>query len=223
MGKILDTNRNTFGHYDALKAAGVTTVIRYLAAGLEGHEKVIKQGEAHAIADAGLRLDLVYETDGRPNGAAVGARDGAAAKIQAIAVGAPQDGTAIIWYTDDQDRPENEMAGLIAAIKAFAAALGTGFRVGIYGSGAVCDELWNLKLVAGRWITDSHGFRGSRASIAAGRYEMLQALPATIAGLDTDPDAAHIGVDGMAADIGDFVPFAPDADPVYPQPGRTGL
>lgn len=206
MPAILDTNRNTFGHYDALKAAGVKTVIRYIAAGLTGEEKVIKPGEAHAIADAGLRLGLVYEIGGKPSGTLVGQRDGAFALNYAPTVGAPPG--AIIWYTVDYDAGPNDLPGIKAAFAAFKAALNGKYRVGAYASGWVCGVLKADGLIDARWLTDSMGFRGSRQAAAAGDYELLQALPHTIAGLDTDPDAEHIGVDGKTADIGDFVPFA---------------
>jgi len=224
MPDILDTNRNTFGHYDALKSAGVKTVIRYIAAGLEDHEKVIKQGEAHAIADAGLRLGLVYEIGGRPSGNSVGARDGIYARAYAPKVGAPA--CAIIWYTVDWDAGPGDLPGIVAAFRAFKAALedpavdNPAYRVGAYASGYICDQLFNAGLCAARWLTDSRGFRGTRDSMAAGRYELLQALPQTIAGLDTDPDAIHAAVDGRTTDIGDFVPFADTGDPVYPRPGE---
>lgn len=206
MPEILDTNRNTFGRYDALKAAGVKTVIRYIAAGLEREEKVIKPGEARGIADAGLRLGLVYEIGGKPSGATVGQRDGAYSCKYAATVGATPG--AIIWYTVDYDAGPDEYPGVKAAFQAFKAALGSDYRVGAYASGYICDRLTADGLIAARWLTDSMGFRGSRDSAAAGRYELKQALPHIIAGLDTDPDARHIGVDGTAADIGDFVPFA---------------
>lgn len=212
MPDILDTNRNTFGHYDALKAAGVKTIIRYIAAGLAGEEKVIKPGEARAIAAAGLRLGLVYEIGGKPSGAAVGQRDGAYARNYAPTVGAPAG--AIIWYTVDFDAGPSQYDGIKAAFAAFKAALeapspAPTYRVGAYASGYICDRLKADGLIDGRWLTDSMGFRGTRDSIAAGRFELKQALPHVIAGLDTDPDAVHMGVDGTAADIGDFVPFAP--------------
>lgn len=207
MPEVLDTNRNTFGHYDALKAAGVKTVIRYIAAGLEHEEKVIKPGEAKAIADAGLRLGLVYEIGGKPSGAAVGQRDGAYARAYAPKVGAPTDGSVIIWYTVDYDARPADLPGIRAAFQAFKAALGNEFRVGAYASGFICDELYDDSLCDARWLTDSGGFRGTKDSRAGGRYELMQALPTRIAGLDTDPDARHLGVNGVAADIGDFVPF----------------
>lgn len=212
MPVILDTNRNTYGHYDALKAAGVKTVIRYIAAGLEAEEKVIKPGEAHAIADAGLRLGLVYEIGGKPSGTLVGQRDGIYSRNYAPTVGAPEG--AIIWYTVDFDAGPDEINGVKSAFLAFKTALQGKYRVGAYASGWVCGQLRALGLCDARWLTDSMGFRGSRAAAAAGDYELLQALPQTIAGLDTDPDAAHIGVDGNAADIGDFVPFATITPPL---------
>jgi hypothetical protein len=227
MPEILDTNRNSFGHYDALKAAGVKTVIRYIAAGLESHEKVIKEGEAHAIADAGLRLGLVYEINGRPSGGAVGARDGVYARAYAPKVGAPAG--AIIWYTVDWDAGRGDLPGIAAAFRAFKNALedpavdGPGYRTGCYASGYICDQLYNAGLCDARWLTDSRGFAGTRDSINAGRYELLQALPQDIAGLDTDPDARYRAADGRVADIGDFVPFASTDDPVYPQPGQAGV
>lgn len=207
MSSILDTNRNTWGHYDRLKAAGVKTVIRYIAFGLEKEEKVIKHGEAQGIADAGLRLGLVYEIGGRPNGFAIGQRDGAYSRQYAPKVGAPTDGSVIIWYTVDFDASPAQYPGIREAFRGFKEALGPEFRVGAYASGFICDKLFNEGLIVARWLTDSMGFAGTRDSIANGRYEMRQFLPATIAGLDTDPDAAHILADGSVADIGDFVPF----------------
>lgn len=203
---ILDTNRNTYGHYDALKAAGVKTVIRYIAAGLTAEEKVIKPGEAKAIADAGLRLGLVYEIGGKPSGPSVGARDGQFALAYAPTVGAPAG--AIIWYTVDYDAGLADLSGIVLAFQAFRSALQGKYRVGAYASGWVCAQLKARGLIDARWLTDSMGFRGSRDAKAAGDYELIQALPANIAGLDTDPDTAHVDVNGNVADIGDFVPFA---------------
>ena len=86
--------------------------------------------------------------------------------------------------------------------------------MGAYASGWICGELRAAGLIDARWLTDLMGFRGTRQAIANGDYELKQSLPQVIAGLDTDPDAAHIGVDGRVADIGDFIPFA--MTPVIP-------
>jgi hypothetical protein len=69
--------------------------------------------------------------------------------------------------------------------------------------------------VTKRWITQSMGFRGTRAAIAAGQYDLLQALNKTIGGIDTDPDTLRT----PTTDIGDYLPFqlaAPAAAPAQP-------
>lgn len=209
---IIDTNRNTFTRLAQLKVAGVTTIIRYIAAGLTGEEKVIKQGEAHAIADAGMKLGLVYEINGKPFGSQIGQRDGMFAHSYAPEVGAP-DG-AIIWYTVDYDAGPTDMPGIVEAFKAFMSAVSPKFRVGCYGSGFVCAQLKAAGLIDGRWLTDSLGFRGTRDAIAADEYEMAQALPKNVAGLDADANTLR----QPGIDIGDFIPFAPAGKAPAPTP-----
>jgi hypothetical protein len=60
------------------------------------------------------------------------------------------------------------------------------------------------------------GFTGSKESLAAGRYEIAQRLPAKICGMDTDPDSLRL----PGLDIGARIPFSPvAAAPVPPTPG----
>src|ERR1051326_718815 len=221
MTHILDTNRNTTGRYDRLKAAGYDTLIRYVSRG--GGDKVVTVAEARATAAAEFKLVLVYEVNGRPRGADVGHADGVFALAYAQKVGAPQG--AILLYTADEDTTGATFGPTRDAFKAFAAAIAPMYRCGGYGSGWLLDQLFAAKIIVGRWITDSAGFRGSKEAVAAGRYEMKQALPSTIAGLDADADAEHYGVDGTAPDIGAFAPFfgklADIVDPVYPPGDAT--
>ena len=205
---ILDTNRNTFGHLANLKRLGVKTIIRYIAAGLTGNEKVVKPGEASAIGAAGLKLGLVYEIGGKPNGTYVGRRDGDFAVQYAKTVGAPRG--AVIWYAVDYDATSSQMPGIMAAFAAFKDSLGGYYRVGAYASGYVCDRLYAAGLITHRWLTMSMGFNGTRAAVAAGRWELLQKLEKLQAGLDTDPDIARVQANGDDVDIGDFTPQLPD-------------
>lgn len=214
MGKILDTNRNTIGHYDRLKAAGYDRVIRYVSR--FGGDKVVTVAEAHAIAAAGCRLGLVYETNGRPRGAEQGKADGEYARAYAEKVGAPAG--AIIWYTADEDTTDALAPLSEAAFIAFRDAIAPTYRCGGYASGWFANRLYDKKIIVARWLTDSMGFRGTRSAIQAGQYELKQALPTPIAGLDTDPDAVHMDVDGKEADIGDFVPFGAVPAPAEPPP-----
>lgn len=215
---ILDTPNNVVGHFDRLRAAGFDIVIRYLAP-FAGSWKVVQAREAHAIAEAGFKLVLVFEGNGRASGAMVGTRDGRAALSQAKAAGAPKG--AVIYYTEDYDPDPSEFAGIIAAFKAFRDALGGQYRVGAYCSGALAlalrkagaiDETKDattgetLPLI---WITQSLGFRGSRAYLNSGEpFVMFQLLPGKVGGLDEDPDITWHNYLNETVDIGAFVPFA---------------
>ena len=75
---ILDTDHNVTPQLPALKALGITDIGRYLGFGLESEEKIDQAAEAHAIADAGMRLFMIYEIGTHTaNGATLGKRDGA--------------------------------------------------------------------------------------------------------------------------------------------------
>jgi hypothetical protein len=203
---IIDTNNNMTNRIKALKAANVTTVIRYVASGLVGYEKVVKAPEARALAAAKIKLGLVYEISGHPNGSAVGKRDGEFARSYAPLVGAPKD--AIIWSAVDYDAGPGDLAGIVAYHVAFKKALEGYYRAGAYASGYICDELFGRELIVARWLTMSQGFRGTKASLAAGRWELLQRLERNLTGLSNsiDPDVVHIEPNGEPADIGDFIP-----------------
>lgn len=221
MAHILDTPNSVVGHFDRLKAAGFDTVIRYLAP-FSGSWKVVQPAEARAIAQAGFKLALVFEGDGRANGAAIGTRDGRAALAQAKAVGAPKG--AVIYYTEDYDPDPSEFPGIIAAFKAFRDALGGQYRVGAYCSGALAKALRAADAIdtttdttTGEvlpliWITQSLGFRGSRNYLNSGEpFVMFQLLPGKAGGLDEDPDITFHNYLNETVDIGAFVPFAASA------------
>ncbi len=200
--KILDTDDNTTTHLPRLKAAGVTTVIRYLA---RSHSwKTVTPNEAKAIANAGLKLGLVFETTGKPHGSSEGNLDGEAAVKYAKEVGAPPG--AVIWYAVDYDPNPLNMPGIEQAFVSFGKKVkDAGYRVGAYASGYCNGILYEKKIITMRWLTQSLGFRGTRAAIKNKEYELLQLLPKTVAGLDVDPDMQLI----PNGDIGDFVPFSP--------------
>ncbi len=215
LGGIVDTSDDTTGSLPALKAAGIGTVIRYMARSqAASHNKVlVTPAEAHAVAAAGMNLGLVFETDGHPSGTSTGAVDGRAALATAAQCGAPRG--ACLYYAVDYDAPAADMPGVTAAFAAFRGAVAPTYRVGAYASGSVCDQLLAAGLVEFRWLTQSMGFAGTRASVAAGRYELLQHLPQTIAGLDCDPNTTR----EPNLDIGVFVPFGMlPAAPTLPLP-----
>jgi uncharacterized protein (TIGR02594 family) len=212
LGGIVDTNEDTTGHLTALKSDHVGTVIRYVGR-TSGAKVLISAPEARAVAAAGMNLGLVFEGNGRPSGTAVGIADGQLALQQASEVGAPQG--ACIYYAVDYDAPQSDMAGIGAAFTAFKAAVSPTYAVGCYGSGSVNSQLLAAGLIKYRWITQSSGFSGSKAAVAAGQYELLQHLPQTVGGLDCDPNTTR----EPNLDIGVFVPFGTlPAAPTLPPP-----
>jgi peptidoglycan hydrolase-like protein with peptidoglycan-binding domain len=216
---IIDTNHNTTSKLSALKSAGVDTLIRYVAAGLVGREKVIKPAEARAIAEHGMKLGTVYEIAGRPSGTAIGRRDGEFTADYLPTVGVI-DGCAT-WYTVDYDADSSDYPGIASACRAFKKALEGRYKMGIYSSGYIADRLVEdgiLDSIGGQpliWLTDSLGFRGTRASIAGGRYVMIQGLPRITTSLDTDPNWINNKLADSKIDyIGVCIPRVPDAQDV---------
>jgi hypothetical protein len=209
MYTIIDTNHDTASHLAVLKAEGVKTIIRYLSPINPNGEKCVKPDEAHAIAAAGMKLALVCEGwgDFAHGGISAGAgeRDGAWCAEYALTVGALPN--SAIYFAVDVDASPNQINKLVlpyfAAINAAFMAVSSKFRVGVYGSGAVCGAvtIFQPSLAALSWLSCSLGWSESRNYLAFNKWALRQHLPTTLADIDCDPDEAN-------GDIGDFVPFA---------------
>lgn len=228
MELIIDTPDDTSGRLTQIKAAGVRTILRYV--NISHSWKTVSVSEAKAISNAGMRLGLIFETDGKPYGTSEGQRDGHAAYLGAKQVGAPGSdtpncpGRAVLYYCVDYDPGPSEIGGIIAAFTAFRRECGPYYRVGAYCSGYCAEKLVDAKRVDytddGKlpliWITQSLGFRGTRNWLKSGQWVIFQKMPTHLAGLDIDPDTSiHASAND---DIGDFVPFQPIVDPVKPAP-----
>lgn len=204
MTTILDTNHDVTRHLTALKAAGIKTVIRYVSTNTAG-EKCIKAAEARAIAAAGLRLGLVFEVSGGTRGelnASLGTTHGAFAKKWLLQIGAPH-GAAIYFAVDSDPTPAQVTATIMPYLKAAKAAMGDGYRFGVYGPGSVCVAASDGGVASLTWLSNAMGWRGSKAYRDSKKWNILQHLPQTIAGIDTDPDE----INASRPDIGDFIPF----------------
>lgn len=203
---IFDTDNNITSKIPQFLAAfpDGLDVIRYITPATS-NEKCIKAVEIAAIAaTAGkIRLGLVYETFGADEGTAAGLAAGSfSLKYARDVCKAPFN--SVIHYTQDRDVPSSHMAGVVLAYTAYHNLVSPLYRVGCYGSGYCCDVLKSKGLIEIRWLTCSIGFTGTRESIAAGRYDLLQKLPRNQYGLDTDPDNLPQAAPGV--DLGFFVP-----------------
>jgi len=203
---IVDTNRDCTNKLAALKADGVSTVIRYVWRGMSA--KVIRASEARAFQSAGMRLGLVYEGAGdkvETFSDASGFSDATFARDYAPIVGAPYG--AVIWFAVDFDADTGDMDhNILPYFRGVARGIGKALRVGVYGSGFVCEHVRAAGLAQKSWLTCSSGWSGTRAAHERGAYDMLQHLPSTnIADMDTDANELN---PALPRDIGDFIPFA---------------
>jgi len=123
----------------ALYAAGYRFACRYLVPPAYAWKRLTLE-EARAITEAGMNIVSVFETSAQraKGGAAAGQADGAAAYLEAKAIGQPP-GTAIYFAVDyealpaDYDRIEAYLRAAAAEIKEYAA--------GVYGSYFVIEEM----------------------------------------------------------------------------------
>lgn len=211
MTRIIDTNRDTTRHLDALRAVGIETVIRYYARSMSS--KVIRRPEADAIAWAGLRLGIVYEGAGDRLSAFshdMGYRDAAFSQSYGAHEIEQPAGSAIYFAVDFDASAAEIKSAILPYFRGVALAFEEQnalpvYRVGVYGSGAVCTAVLDAGLAELAWLSCSTGWSGYRAFLASGRWKLRQHLPAMIAGLDADANDAIM----PACDIGDFTPGAP--------------
>jgi hypothetical protein len=215
---IIDTPVDVTPKLPALKAAGVCSVFGYLSSINPHGEKCVTPARARAIAKAGLRLGLVHEGWGGAAGHGGiskedGERDGAFCHRIAATLGAPKG--ACVYFACDTDFNDQKIAELVLPyFQAVKAAFADGFyRVGVYGSGAVCRAVTGAGLASLSWEAQSRGWTGYSAWLASA--SMVQGRQTRLDGLDADTDTA-------AGDIGDFVPFVeePNPAPIAKRPVR---
>lgn len=201
---IIDVAEDITAQLPKLKAAGVKTVFGYLSSINPSGAKCLTPMRGRAVAAAGMTVGLVHEgwggVGGRGISAADGARDGAYGRKTAPLLGAPKG--ACVYFACDTDFSPGEIEALVVPyFKAVRAAFADGFyRVGVYGSGAVCAAVKSAGLADLTWIAGSKGWTGYSAWAA--KADMVQTVDANIGGISDDSDIPH-------GDIGDFIPFGP--------------
>lgn len=219
MGKIIDTNQDVTNHIASLLADDVSDVIRYLSPIFPAGEKCVKEPEAQALSKAGIRLGLVcegwgdFQTHGMDfpqiSGAA-GARDGKFCSGYAPRVGAPLN--TCIYFAVDTDASAAQIHQFV--LPYFAAIRLTfrnsGYRVGVYGSGAVCAAVIASGDADLAWLSQSMGWTNSREYLASKPPALVlhQGADQKLAGVDCDTNVA-------LGDFGGFLPFTP-SPPVAP-------
>jgi Rv2525c-like, glycoside hydrolase-like domain/Putative peptidoglycan binding domain len=201
---IIDTNLRTTSKLDSLKTSGVDTIIRYYCRNTRDSNKQVTRAEAAAITRAGLKLGIVYQGAGNKAAAfssAMGAADGKYAfEYAAKTIGQPA-GSAIYFAVDYDASAADIRDRIIPYFRAVAAAghasAGPDYRVGVYGSGAVCQALLDANLVSLTWVSMSAGFSNTRAFLRSQHWTLHQKLETRVSGMDVDTNELNDIADGF--------------------------
>lgn len=209
--KVIDVNFDVTPHLAALKRAGVQTIFGYLNP-LGQNEKALTPARARAIANSGLRLGLVSEGwgDFAHNGisANAGRRDALHALRTAPTLGVTDE--AVIYFAVDVDATWGQIFSLVVPYFAAIKSAAGGAKIGVYGSGAVCETVLQQQLATHAWLSCSLGWLRSREFAVSDRWQLKQQLPTRVAGVPCDPNVVG------ANDVGDFVPFSQQLDVPVP-------
>ncbi|WP_043684577.1 glycoside hydrolase domain-containing protein [Streptomyces xylophagus] len=159
----------TASRAQALKAAGVTYVGRYLTnpSTTSLPEKAIQPGELQTIADNGLRCFPIYQTYGRDASGftySAGQSDGKAAINAALDYGFKA-GTRIFFAVDfdalDADVTSNVLPHF-QGIRDAISTHGNEFGIGVYGPRNVCTRVAEAGYSTASFVSDmSSGFSGN--------------------------------------------------------------
>lgn len=171
-----------------IAAAGYAGALRYLAP--LPNPKAATRGEVDADIAAGLSIGLVWEAGARNalGGTVKGHLDGAEAARQAKALGAP-DGVCIFFAVDFDAWPAamSSIGDYLEAARVQCSS--RRYRVGVYGSAAVCEAMLAGDHVDLAWQTVawSHGVH-----VHDGRVVLYQRV-------------GQVTVDGTTCDVNDVL------------------
>ena len=206
MATALDTTQDCSLRAAELRTAGYQTIIRYYSMSAW---KRIGAAEARALTRAGLRLAVTYQDRqnqvadfSEPKGRLAG--QNAFNYAQSVIM---QPADSAIYFAVDFDPSQQEVTNSVIPFfngvrTAMLAANNNTmpYRIGAYGSGRTCRMLLAANLVEFAWLSQSTGFAEYQAFLASGNWDLSQKLPATVLGLDCDPDDTN----PQHADIGAF-------------------
>lgn len=239
MHEIIDSASNVGDVAARLFQEGVRTVIRYYnnKNSKQHPTKCLTPSEFGKLVAAGLSVGVVFQQRGGQGGhvddfaAGKGTRDASRALELAAAIGQPE-GSAIYFGVDEDFAKPGELAQIEQYFQEVGAALGGRFRVGVYGSGAVCSRLKAGGLATLFWLPASMGWTGSKAFLASQQwtlFQKFQELRSDIGGFGYDgnlrnPLFPDFGQFGAAATVAPTpVPKREDMIAVFEVAARSGL
>ncbi|MBB3918397.1 TIGR02594 family protein [Rhizobium fabae] len=184
MHKVIDSPWELGHCANALKAAGVETVIRYYnhSNSTRLPQKRIERAEYDDILEAGLSLAVVFQQRGGAGGnigdldAESGVRDSDRALALAETNGQPEN-SAIYFAVDHDYYKAADLASIKAYFGAVSSALRGKYRVGVYGSGTVGRAVRDAGFVDFIWLAAATGWSGTRDMLNTDQWALYQVVP----------------------------------------------
>lgn len=183
-----------------MKKVGVEVVIRYYAK--QQSWKTLTKVEAETLCDNGFRILPVYQDYGRKasNFSSSRGRQHAKNALRFVDyIGQPK-GTTIFFACDADFTSSDIKKSIVPYFKVINDSLGNDFRIGVYGSGLVCQILLDEGLVEVPWLTMSRAFRGTKDFFYSGKWAMRQVPPErTVHGVVHDRDVLNWKIERMGS------------------------
>ena len=189
---------------DRMKAIGISTIIRYY-----DHEdetlpgKTLRRGERDAIVMNGFKMGVVFQhrNDKFASFNWLRGRQDAERSLILAAENAQPRGSAIYFGVDGAWSSSYELAAIMAYFREVNAGMaGSGYRVGVYGSGLVCNTLLANGLAELCWLAAPTSWPEFSAWYQTKRWKLVQLPTTQCGGRSVDFNLAN----GTEAEYGQF-------------------
>ena len=189
---------------DQIKAIGIKTIIRYY-----DHEdetlpgKTLRRGERDVIIMNDLKMGVVFQHRNNKFAsftALRGRQDAERSLVLAVENSQPR-GSAIYFGVDGAWNRPDELANIGAYFQEVKATLaGSGYRIGVYGSGLVCNALLANGLAELCWLAAPTSWPDFSAWYQTKRWRLVQLPTTQCGGRSVDFNLAN----GPEAEYGQF-------------------
>jgi Domain of unknown function (DUF1906) len=189
---------------DQMKAIGISTIIRYY-----DHEdetlpgKTLRRGERDVIVMNGLKMGVVFQHRNNKFASftALRGRQDAERSLILAAENSQPRGSAIYFGVDGPWRTSYELANIMTYFQEVDAQLsGSGYRVGVYGSGLVCNALLASGLAELCWLAAPTSWPDFSAWYQTKKWKLVQLPTTQCGGRSVDFNLAN----GSEAEYGQF-------------------
>ena len=190
----LDTGAKCTSIAQAIHNAGYSFVGRYLCRDANSW-KLLKADEVAALHNAGVQVFSFYQDSNNSDSAFsydIGYEDAGFAIRRANEAGQPA-GT-IIYFAVDYDASASSVTNnILPYFRGVRDRLsGSGYGIGVYGSGAVCQAVkQDNGLATHSCLSKSYGWRGYNDYLNNQKYDLLQGAYVTISGTQFDLETSR--------------------------------